>query len=98
MNGFMRTMFVVIVAYVLVACSAPSSKTSTAANVKPSHVITTTTPYYKNSPAQPMPADGTFKAGTRVSVVKKLGSYTLVRAADGTQGYVPTADIAPVAK
>jgi hypothetical protein len=98
MKGFIRTTLTVAIAWSLVACNPSGPKSSTAADVHASYVITTTTPYYKNSPAQAMPADGSFKAGTRVSVVKKMGNYTLVRAIDGTQGYVPTADIAPVAK
>ena len=35
-----------------------------------------------------MPPDGEFKAGTKVVVLGEAGSYTLVRAEDGRQGYV----------
>jgi len=89
MKGFMRGVVVISMACGLAACAVPNKKSSSTG-----YVITTTTQYYKNSPAQPMPPDGTFQAGTSVTIVKKLGNYTLVRAADGTQGYVPTADVA----
>jgi hypothetical protein len=60
------------------------------------YVIVQDTPYFKNGPAQPMPADGTLRGGTYVIVGKKIGSYTLVHTADGVAGYVKTSDIAAV--
>ena len=100
MNVMMRAVLVAVAAG-LCACtpqrtssspSAPAKQMSS--NTKSGAVIVQDTPYYKNGPAQPMPPDGTLKAGTPVTVGKKIGSYTFVRAADGTQGYVKTSDIA----
>ena len=88
----------VAVLFFLCGCSSGGTQTSSAANVRASYVVTKHTAYSKNSPAQPMPADGTFAAGTAVSVVKKIGNYTLVQAADGTRAYVASGDIAPMAK
>jgi hypothetical protein len=59
------------------------------------YVLTADTPYFKNGPSQPMPADGVFRKDTRVTFVKNLGSYSLVQAKDGTRGYVPKTSIAP---
>jgi uncharacterized protein YgiM (DUF1202 family) len=51
-------------------------------------VISSDSVFYKTGPQQASPPDGTFKAGTRVEVIQKAGSYTLVRAEDGREGYV----------
>ncbi|HYO08521.1 MAG TPA: hypothetical protein VER17_06075 [Tepidisphaeraceae bacterium] len=61
-------------------------------------VVNKDSPYYKNGPAQPMPPDGTFRADTRVTSIKSLGSYQLVRAADGRQGYVAKTSLTPAKK
>ena len=52
------------------------------------HVIVTETEYYTTGPQQGRPPDGTFQAGTKVTLVEETGSYLLVNAKDGTQGYV----------
>jgi SH3 domain-containing protein len=62
---------------------------------KPTHVITEDTPYYTN-PAQAQPPDGTFAAGTKVTLLQDAGSYTQVRAEDGTTGYVATGSLKPL--
>ncbi|MFO1092578.1 MAG: MG2 domain-containing protein [Planctomycetaceae bacterium] len=46
--------------------------------------------YYKASPAQMSPPDGTFPAGTKVTVIRRAGSYSLVRSADGIEAFVAT--------
>jgi len=51
-------------------------------------VIRHDTVFYKTGPQQAMPPDGNFEAGTRIEVIETAGSYTLVRAEDGRQGYV----------
>jgi len=51
-------------------------------------VINSDSVFYKTGPQQATPPDGTFKTGTRVEVIRKAGSYTLVRAEDGREGYV----------
>ena len=44
--------------------------------------------FYITGPQQATPPNGTFKAGTRIEVIQEAGSYTLVCAQDGRQGYV----------
>ena len=51
-------------------------------------VIAEDTVYYKIGPQQAQPPDGTFRAGTRVTLIREAGSYSLVRSADGTRAYV----------
>ena len=34
------------------------------------------------------PPDGQFKAGTKVKLIEKAGSYSLVQSEDGIEGYV----------
>lgn len=58
------------------------------------HVLSEAAEYYLTSPAQMTPADGTFPAGTKVTVVRDAGSYTLVRSADGIEAYVASGAIA----
>jgi hypothetical protein len=59
------------------------------------HTLNAECAYYLDSPAQARPPDGTWPAGTKVTLVKHEGSYAVVRAADGTQAYVSTAALAP---
>ena len=102
----MKTMkFLALVTAAAIGTSActpqPSTPTSAApqnvaSGAKSGYVILQDTPYFKNGPAQPMPADGTLRGGTYVVVGKKIGSYTLVHTADGIGGYVKTSDIATV--
>lgn len=51
-------------------------------------VISYDTMFYKVGPQQAVPPDGKFEAGTRLEVIQEAGSYTLVRAEDGREGYV----------
>jgi hypothetical protein len=60
------------------------------------HVVTTDTPYYKSSPAQGRPADGTFKGGTKVLLLMPMGSYSQVQAESGAKGYVATESLKPI--
>ena len=55
---------------------------------EPQPVIRYETVFYKIGPQQATPPDGKFEAGTRIEVIEEAGSYTLVRAEDGRQGYV----------
>lgn len=55
---------------------------------KSTHVITTDAVYYKGGPQQAQPPDGTFKTGTKVTLIEEAGSYSLVRSADGIDAYV----------
>lgn len=51
-------------------------------------LISHDTVYYEAGPQQAAPPDGTFEAGTPVEIIQEAGSYILVRAEDGRQGYV----------
>jgi len=55
---------------------------------KTTHVIATDALYYKGGPQQAQPPDGTFKAGTKITLIEEAGSYSLVRSADGVEAYV----------
>jgi serpin B len=55
---------------------------------KVTHVISTEAEYYRTGPQQGRPPDGIFEAGTRVQLLKKAGSYSIVRTEDGTKAYV----------
>ena len=59
------------------------------------HVITTGSAYYVGGPQQARPPDGTLMKGTRVRVIQNAGSYSIVRTADGIEGYISTAAIGP---
>ena len=52
------------------------------------HVIYAETEYYTTGPQQGRPPDGTFSAGTKVSVVEESGSYVLVKSDGGVEAYV----------
>ena len=54
------------------------------------HVITTESEYYTTGPQQGRPPDGTFQAGTKVSVVENAGSYSIVESENGVRAYVAT--------
>lgn len=53
-----------------------------------SHVIAAETEYYTTGPQQGRPPDGTFPAGTKVSIVEESGSYVLVQSGDGVEAYI----------
>lgn len=68
---------------------------SAPAPVPLTHRLKDDTVYYDH-PAQARPPNGTIKKGTRVAVVQPAGSYTLIRAEDGTRGYVATGSLEPL--
>lgn len=53
-----------------------------------SHVIAAETEYYTTGPQQGRPPDGTFPAGTKVSIVEESDSYVLVNSEDGIEAYI----------
>ena len=61
-----------------------------------SHEITRDEPYYLTSPAQAKPPDGTFKAGTKVSLVSDSGSYRRVLSEEGVSAYIASDALKPV--
>jgi hypothetical protein len=58
--------------------------------------LTRDEPYYTTSPAQATPLDGTFKAGTKVTVTENAGSYSRVVSEDGITAYVATDALEPI--
>jgi hypothetical protein len=56
-------------------------------------VLSAAAEYYLQGPQQASPPDGTFAAGTKVTLVRDAGSYSLVRTADGVEAYVSTGAI-----
>jgi hypothetical protein len=55
------------------------------------HEVTRDEPYYITSPGQGRPPDGTFKAGTKVSVSRGSGSYSYVVSEGDISAYVSSA-------
>jgi serpin B len=62
--------------------------TYTSSDSKFSHVVPAEAEYYTTGPQQGRPPDGTFPAGTKVSVVEEAGSYVLVKSDGGVEAYV----------
>jgi hypothetical protein len=60
------------------------------------HEIIRDAEYYATSPAQARPPDGTFPAGTKVSLESQNGSYSRVTSADGISAYVASDAIKPL--
>lgn len=75
-------------------CAAKCGKAEAGAEpeqaAEATHVITYETDYYVSGPQQARPPEGKFAAGTKVTLIGDAGSYSLVRALDGRQGYVST--------
>ena len=54
------------------------------------HVVALDQPYFKGSPAQATPPDGTLKKGTKVLLFSFSGSYSKVMTEDGLTAYTST--------
>jgi hypothetical protein len=94
----------VVLALALVGCLEirPSDPDDKPAPVVPAplgltHVVHADSVYYTDGPQQSRPPDGTFKAGTKVKLVREAGSYSLVESAGGVAAYVSTGSLAPIA-
>ncbi len=61
-----------------------------------SHEVTRDEPYYRTSPAQARPPDGTFKAGMKVALIENAGSYSRVVSEHGIAAYVATDALGPI--
>lgn len=57
------------------------------------HVIAKETEYYITGPQQGRPPDGKFKAGTKVGLIEKAGSYSLVESENAVKAYVATESV-----
>lgn len=60
------------------------------------HMVLRTTPFYKQGPQQPWPADGNWEIGVRVRIIEHAGSYAQVESEDGIRAYVATADLTAI--
>ena len=84
-----------LVALAMVSCQSDSPSTGQV-NSEPrsgeqwSHTIDPGTEYYKGGPQQGSPPDGQIPGGTRVKLLENAGSYSLVEAESGENGYVST--------
>ena len=70
-------------------------ETQAALAVEPSRVIGVETEYYTTGPQQGRSPDGTFPAGTNVSILEEAGSYILVRSESGVEAYVAAEAVKP---
>ena len=52
--------------------------------------------YYLGGPQQARPPEGKFKPGTRVKLVRKAGSYSVVQSETGITAHVATAALKPI--
>lgn len=52
--------------------------------------------YYLGGPQQARPPEGKFKLGTRVKLVRKSGSYSIVQSETGITAHVATAALKPI--
>jgi len=69
-----------------------------ASKAAPTHVVTVESVYYMSGPQQARPPEGKFKAGTKVTLLQKAGSYSVVRSVGGVQAYVSTAALKAIEK
>jgi hypothetical protein len=61
------------------------------------HVVTVETVYYMSGPQQARPPEGRLEVGTKVTIIRDAGSYTLVRTEGGVEAYVASDSIEPLA-
>lgn len=59
------------------------------------HTLKSDAEYYLDSPAQGRPPDGTWKAGTAVTLIAEEGSYARVKSAEGVEAHVSSAALQP---
>jgi len=75
-------------------CEGECGASRTCAQEEPAagatHVIAHETNYYMSGPQQARPPEGSFAAGTKVTLISGAGSYSLVRSPDGIEAYVST--------
>ncbi len=96
-----RSLLVVGLAFGLVLVVQPVSRLASAIEPQQkaadvTHIVISKTAYYTTSPAQARPPDGQFEPGTKVRLLRKAGSYVLVRSEEGITAYVAADRIRPV--
>jgi len=61
-----------------------------AADMTPTHRVTSQTPYYETGPQQGRPPEGSFDKDTQVVLLgDSTGSYVIVESKDGRKGWIP---------
>ena len=60
------------------------------------HTIELGTEYYKGGPQQGSPPDGLIATGTKVKLIEGAGSYSLIEAETGENGYVSSGSLKPI--
>jgi hypothetical protein len=63
----------------------------------PVYELATGTVYYAGDPQRGHKPDGTLRRGTKVSLVRRAGNYSVVRIEDGSEAYVATHLLEPLA-
>ncbi|MDP6545667.1 MAG: hypothetical protein QGH60_16915 [Phycisphaerae bacterium] len=98
-------LMLLVCGFVLVAGCAEKAQPKIQANGQPvaskaalTHVVTADTVYYMSGPQQARPPEGKFKAGTKVTLLQKAGSYSVVRSEGGVQAHVSTASLKAIEK
>jgi hypothetical protein len=74
-----------------------AAKTAPSATAPAMFVLATGTVYYAGDPLHGHKPDGTFRRGTKVSLVHRAGNYSVVRSEDGIEAYVATHTLEPLA-
>ena len=95
-----RNLLFVAIAFELVL-APPASRSASAGEPQLkagdfTHVVVAETAYYTVSPAQARPPDGQFESGTKVKILRKSGSYVLVRSETRVTAYVAADAVEPV--
>lgn len=80
----------------LVSCDSSSEPPSQADEW--THTIELGTEYYKGGPQQGSPPDGQIPGGTKVQLLENAGSYSLIKAETGENGYVSTSVLKAIEK
>ena len=98
-----RSLLVVGIAIGLVLVVQPLRRSASAGEPQPkagdfTHVVASETAYYTTSPAQARPPDGQFESGTKVKILRKSGSYILVRSETRVTAYVAADAVEPVGR
>jgi hypothetical protein len=79
------------------ASAQPATRLADSAPPQTTFVLSTGTVYYAGDPQHGHKPDGTFRRGTKVSLVHRAGNYSVVRSEDGVEGYVATHTLEPLA-
>ena len=90
------TQAVVLLTLVVVCCSCVAPPPAGESGL--THVVHVDSVYYTTGPQQSRPPDGTFKAGTKVKIIRDAGSYSQVESDGGVTAFVSTGSLAPAKK